>query len=65
LTCGGLFDFLAGDKRRAPAWVQRAGLEWAFRVLLEPRRLFARYFVGNGYFLWRVRGDRVSCRMHR
>jgi N-acetylglucosaminyldiphosphoundecaprenol N-acetyl-beta-D-mannosaminyltransferase len=65
LTCGGLFDFLAGDKRRAPAWVQRAGLEWAFRVLLEPRRRFARYFVGNGYFLWRVRGDRVSCRMHR
>jgi N-acetylglucosaminyldiphosphoundecaprenol N-acetyl-beta-D-mannosaminyltransferase len=58
LTCGGLFDFLAGDKRRAPEWMQRAGLEWAFRVLLEPRRLFARYLLGNLYFLGRARAER-------
>ena len=33
MTCGGLFDFMAGDKRRAPRWMQRAGLEWLFRLL--------------------------------
>ena len=58
LTCGGLFDFLAGDKRRAPAWMQRAGLEWLFRLLLEPRRLFMRYVVGNAVFLRRARAER-------
>lgn len=58
LTCGGLFDFLSGDCRRAPRWMQRAGLEWAFRVLLEPRRLCGRYVLGNSYFLRRARADR-------
>lgn len=60
LTCGGLFDFLAGDRRRAPRWIQRAGLEWAFRVLLEPRRLCGRYVLGNSYFLRRARADRCE-----
>ena len=46
-TSGGLFNFLSGTNRRAPAWVQRAGLEWAFRVLLEPKRLFWRYLITN------------------
>jgi len=58
LTCGGLFDFLAGDKRRAPYWMQRAGLEWVFRILLEPRRLFRRYLLGNTHFLLAARRDR-------
>jgi N-acetylglucosaminyldiphosphoundecaprenol N-acetyl-beta-D-mannosaminyltransferase len=62
LTCGGLFDFLAGDKRRAPRWLQRAGLEWAFRVLLEPRRLIGRYVVGNAYFIWHARRERARAR---
>ena len=39
-TSGGLFDFLAGKNRRAPEWMQASGLEWLFRVWLEPRRLF-------------------------
>lgn len=59
VTCGGLFDFLAGDKRRAPMWMQRAGLEWAFRVMLEPRRLIRRYLEGNLYFLRRARSERM------
>ena len=43
--CGGAtIDFLAGAKRRAPVWMQKAGLEWTFRVCSEPRRLFARYW---------------------
>lgn len=46
-TSGGLFDFIAGAKRRAPAWMQKAGLEWAYRLRLEPRRLFLRYATTN------------------
>ncbi|MGE0195842.1 MAG: WecB/TagA/CpsF family glycosyltransferase, partial [Methylocystis sp.] len=46
-TSGGLFDFVAGAKRRAPRWMQDAGLEWAFRLGLEPRRLFKRYLTTN------------------
>ena len=40
---GAAFDFLAGTKRQAPAWMQRRGLEWAFRLGTEPRRLSRRY----------------------
>jgi N-acetylglucosaminyldiphosphoundecaprenol N-acetyl-beta-D-mannosaminyltransferase len=65
MTCGGLFDFLAGDKRRAPAWMQRAGLEWLFRVLLEPRRLIRRYLEGNLYFLRRARRERADVTLPR
>ena len=42
-TAGGLFDFISGEKRRAPHWMQRAGFEWLFRLWREPRRLFLRY----------------------
>lgn len=48
---GGAFDVLAGRRRRAPRWVRRVGLEWLFRLLQEPRRLFLRYAVGNTVFL--------------
>jgi N-acetylglucosaminyldiphosphoundecaprenol N-acetyl-beta-D-mannosaminyltransferase len=41
---GAAFDFLAGTKRQAPPWMQRNGLEWLFRLLTEPRRLWRRYF---------------------
>jgi N-acetylglucosaminyldiphosphoundecaprenol N-acetyl-beta-D-mannosaminyltransferase len=53
LTCGGLFDFLAGEKRRAPMWMQKYGLEWIFRTMLEPRRLMRRYVMGNTWFTMR------------
>ena len=46
-TTGGLFDFLAGARSRAPRWMQIAGLEWSYRLMLEPRRLFWRYFLTN------------------
>ena len=53
---GATIDFLAGQVRRAPGWMQRTGMEWIFRVLQEPRRLFARYAkglwgFGRGIFL--------------
>jgi N-acetylglucosaminyldiphosphoundecaprenol N-acetyl-beta-D-mannosaminyltransferase len=46
-TAGGLFNFLSGSRARAPEWMQHAGLEWAWRIWLEPRRLFWRYFTTN------------------
>lgn len=48
---GGAFDVVAGDKRRAPLWMQRAGLEWLFRLAQDPRRLWRRYLYGNTRFL--------------
>lgn len=46
-TAGGLFDFLSLNKPRAPQWMQRMGLEWLFRLGLEPRRLLLRYLTTN------------------
>jgi N-acetylglucosaminyldiphosphoundecaprenol N-acetyl-beta-D-mannosaminyltransferase len=48
---GAAFDFHAGAKVRAPAWMQRAGLEWLHRLAAEPRRLFGRYIRTNSSFL--------------
>lgn len=45
ITMGGCVDFIAGDVRRAPLWMQRAGLEWLYRFMQEPGRLFRRYFI--------------------
>jgi N-acetylglucosaminyldiphosphoundecaprenol N-acetyl-beta-D-mannosaminyltransferase len=50
-TAGGLFDFLSLTKQRAPRWMQKFGLEWLFRMCLEPRRLFLRYLVTNPHAL--------------
>lgn len=46
-TSGGLFDFISGKNSRAPAWMQAAGLEWLYRIWLEPRRLAMRYLTTN------------------
>ncbi len=51
VTVGGLFDFFSGDVRRAPSAVRELGLEWVYRIAQEPRRLFARYALGNPAFL--------------
>lgn len=53
VAVGAAFDFLSGHKPMAPTWMQRAGLEWLYRLLREPRRLWRRYLVGNVVFLWR------------
>jgi N-acetylglucosaminyldiphosphoundecaprenol N-acetyl-beta-D-mannosaminyltransferase len=54
LGVGAAFDFLAGYKRQAPRWMQRVGLEWLFRWLCEPRRLWRRYAVHNPRFAWHL-----------
>jgi N-acetylglucosaminyldiphosphoundecaprenol N-acetyl-beta-D-mannosaminyltransferase len=49
---GGSFDVVAGFTRRAPLWMQKAGLEWFYRFLQEPRRMWKRYLVTNSIFAW-------------
>jgi N-acetylglucosaminyldiphosphoundecaprenol N-acetyl-beta-D-mannosaminyltransferase len=56
-TSGGLFDFLALAKPRAPRWMQGAGLEWLFRLGLEPRRLFVRYLLTSPHALFVMARD--------
>ena len=51
---GAAFDFHAGVKPQAPRWMQRAGLEWLFRLACEPRRLGPRYLVNNPRFVWSI-----------
>ena len=47
VTCGGCYNFITGAYKRAPLWMQAAGLEWLFRLIREPKRLFWRYAVTN------------------
>lgn len=54
LAIGASLDFYVGLRRRAPVWMQRGGLEWAWRVGTEPMRLFRRYFVESWYAVWAV-----------
>ena len=51
---GGSFDVISGLIPRAPLWMQKCSLEWLFRVMQEPKRLFKRYFVGNSQFVWTI-----------
>jgi N-acetylglucosaminyldiphosphoundecaprenol N-acetyl-beta-D-mannosaminyltransferase len=62
---GGSFDILAGERRRAPRWLQRLGLEWSYRLAQDPRRLFRRYLVGNSRFVWLVLRARIGRRSDR
>ncbi|RJP25913.1 MAG: glycosyltransferase [Candidatus Omnitrophota bacterium] len=52
LAVGGLFDFYSGKNPRAPLWMRKIGLEWLYRLYLEPRRLWKRYLLGNVVFFW-------------
>lgn len=49
---GAAFDFIAGNKKTAPVWVQSIGLEWLFRLYSEPKRLWKRYLKNNPRFIW-------------
>jgi N-acetylglucosaminyldiphosphoundecaprenol N-acetyl-beta-D-mannosaminyltransferase len=51
---GGSFDVVAGKVKRAPEWMQKAGLEWFYRFLQEPGRMWKRYLVTNSLFIWYV-----------
>ncbi|RMG50328.1 MAG: WecB/TagA/CpsF family glycosyltransferase [Acidobacteria bacterium] len=61
---GGLFDFYSGRIPRAPLWMREMGLEWLYRFIQEPKRMWKRYFVGNAIFLFRVIKERfINSRM--
>lgn len=51
---GGLFDFYSGNICRAPMWMREIGMEWVWRLLQEPRRMWRRYLIGNPLFIYRV-----------
>ena len=53
-TIGAVFDFYAGTVKRAPVWWQRNSLEWCYRLLREPCRMWKRYIIGNLLFIWNV-----------
>ena len=57
-TIGAVFDFYAGTAQRAPIWWQRHSLEWLYRLLKEPRRMWRRYVIGNPLFLWNVLSEK-------
>ena len=52
MVAGGCFNYVSGRYKRAPLWMQRAGLEWLHRLWREPRRLFLRYAITNPHALW-------------
>jgi exopolysaccharide biosynthesis WecB/TagA/CpsF family protein len=59
-TAGGLFNFLSGSRPRAPVWMQNVGIEWVWRIWLEPRRLFWRYVTTNPRALYLLLNKRQS-----
>lgn len=59
-SVGALFDFVSGTQPRGPRWMLDHGLEWLFRLSVEPTRMWRRYLVGNPLFLWRVLKQRMG-----
>ena len=53
-TVGAVFDFYAGTTERAPLWWQQHSLEWLYRLIKEPKRMWRRYLIGNALFLWNI-----------
>ncbi|MBD3316126.1 MAG: WecB/TagA/CpsF family glycosyltransferase [Chitinivibrionales bacterium] len=60
LTSGAAFEFLSGKAKRCPKWMGRAGFEWLFRFLMEPRRMAKRYLWGNPAFFASVIAQRIT-----
>jgi len=61
---GAAFDFHSGGVRQAPRWMQRAGLEWLFRLVQEPRRLWRRYLVDNPWFLFELARQKLGLKRY-
>lgn len=57
---GGSFDVIAGKVKRAPIWMQKYGLEWFYRFIQEPRRMWKRYLIGNSKFIFLVLKERFK-----
>lgn len=59
-TIGAVFDFYAGTVKRAPIWWQKHGLEWLYRLISEPKRMWRRYLIGNTLFLWNIAKEKFA-----
>ena len=59
-TIGAVFDFFAGTVKRAPIWWQEHGLEWLYRLIKEPKRMWKRYIIGNTLFMWNITKEKFS-----
>lgn len=59
-TIGAVFDFFAGTVERAPLWWQEHGLEWLYRLIKEPKRMWRRYIIGNTLFLWNILQEKIK-----
>lgn len=57
---GAFFDFTAGEVPRSPRWMNRLGIEWIYRLIQEPRRMWRRYILGNPAFLIRIVAERIK-----
>ena len=57
---GGSFDVLSGNVKRAPKWVQKIGMEWSFRLIQEPKRMWKRYLIGNSKFIALVLKEKLK-----
>jgi len=62
LGVGAAFDFYAGTTKRAPEWMRCVGMEWLYRLIQEPRRLWKRYFVTNTLFIVHMIGSAIGLR---
>lgn len=63
-TIGAVFDFYAGTLQRAPRWWQEHSLEWLYRLIKEPRRMWRRYVIGNPLFVWNIAKERIARPRH-
>ena len=59
-TIGAVFDFFAGTVERAPVWWQEHSLEWLYRLLKEPKRMWRRYLIANTLFLWNITQEKLG-----
>ena len=59
-TIGAVFDFYAGTVKRAPLWWQKHSMEWLYRLLFEPKRMWRRYVIGNPLFLWNILKEKLQ-----
>lgn len=59
-TIGAVFDFFAENIQRAPQWWQDHGLEWLFRLIKEPKRMWRRYIIGNTLFFWNILKEKLA-----
>lgn len=58
-TVGAVFDFFAGTYQRAPQWWQEHSLEWLYRLVKEPKRMWRRYVLGNPLFIWNILKEKI------